>query len=137
RVGGTGGPLPGARERGPLGRTAARRPAAGVSACRRARRARCRGRRGGGLVSRPATAAFVAAFHREVAANRLNRFLHVHLALAGIAGLLPLFTPGDAAGAAPWWVLQATLYCLSLSTLLLGLSSAHGETDEFPLLFAQ
>lgn len=88
-------------------------------------------------MSRPATAAFVAAFHREVAANRLNRFLHVHLALAGIAGLLPLFTPGDAAGAAPWWVLQATLYCLSLSTLLLGLSSAHGEADEFPLLFAQ
>ena len=29
------------------------------------------------------------------------------------------------------------LYCLSLSALLLGLSSAHAEADEFPLLFAQ
>ncbi len=88
-------------------------------------------------MNRPAVAALSAAFHRELAAHRLNRFLHVHLALAAIAGLLPLFTPGSAAAAAPWWVLQATLYCLSLSTLLLGLSSAHGEADEFPLLFAQ
>jgi hypothetical protein len=29
------------------------------------------------------------------------------------------------------------LYCLSLSALLLGLSSAHAEADEFPLLFTQ
>ena len=39
--------------------------------------------------------------------------------------------------AAPLWVLQAVLYCLSLSSLLLGLSSAHAEAEEFPLLFAQ
>lgn len=88
-------------------------------------------------MTHPARAACGAAFRRELAALRLNRFLHVHLGLAGIAGLLPLFTPGDVAASAPWWVLQAVLYCLSLSTLLLGLSSAHGETDEFPLLFAQ
>lgn len=85
----------------------------------------------------PARAAFSAAFRRELAAHRLNRFLHVHLGLSAAVGLLPLFTPGDAAGAAPWWVLQAVLYCLSLSSMLLGLSSAHGEADEFPLLFAQ
>lgn len=85
----------------------------------------------------PVSAALAAAFRRELAAQRLNRFLHVHLGLAGVAGLLPLFTPGAASGGAPWWVLQAVLYCLSLSTLLLGLSSAHGEIDEFPLLFAQ
>jgi hypothetical protein len=34
-------------------------------------------------------------------------------------------------------VLHAVLYCLSLSALLLGLSSAHAESDEFPLLFTQ
>jgi hypothetical protein len=34
-------------------------------------------------------------------------------------------------------VLQAVLYCLSLSSLLLGLSAAHGDADEFPVLFTQ
>ena len=85
----------------------------------------------------PNRAAFTAAFRREIAAHRRNRSLHVHLGLAATVGLLPLFTPGDTAGAAPWWVLQAVLYCLSLSSMLLGLSSAHGEADEFPMLFAQ
>ena len=84
-----------------------------------------------------ARAAFHAAFRRELAAHRLNRFLHVHLGLAVAAGCLPLFTASDATASAPWWVLQAVLYCLSLSAMLLGLSSAHGEVDEFPLLFAQ
>lgn len=83
------------------------------------------------------SAALSAAFRRELAANRLNRFLHAHLTLAIAAGLLPLFTVTEAAGAAPWWVLQAVLYCLSLSALLLGLNSAHGEAVEFPILFAQ
>jgi len=84
-----------------------------------------------------ARAAVAAACLRELAANRVNRFLHVHLALAASAGLLPLFTPDDVANAAPLWVLHAVLYCLSLSALLLGLSSAHGEADEFALLFTQ
>jgi hypothetical protein len=61
----------------------------------------------------------------------------VHLALCAIAGLLPLFTPDDAARAAPAWALQSVLYCLSLSSLLLGLSAAHGDADEFPVLFTQ
>jgi hypothetical protein len=84
-----------------------------------------------------ARAAAAAAFQRELAANRVNRFLHVHLVLAAAAGLLPLFTPDDAAAAAPLWLLHGVIYCLSLSALLLGLSSAHAEADEFPLLFAQ
>ena len=37
----------------------------------------------------------------------------------------------------PSRVLQAVLYCLSLSSLLLGLSAAHGDADEFPVLFTQ
>lgn len=82
-------------------------------------------------------AAFTATFRREVTALRLNRFLHVHLAIAAAAGLLPLFTPTDTAGAAPWWLLQAVIYALSLSALLLGLNSAHGEGDEFAILFTQ
>jgi Cu-processing system permease protein len=82
-------------------------------------------------------AAFAASCQRELAANRVNRFLHVHLALAAVAGFLPLLTPDDPSGAAPLWVLHAVLYCLSLSSLLLGLSSSHAEADEFPLLFAQ
>src|SRR3954468_6657465 len=89
------------------------------------------------MISRSARTALGASFHRELAANRVNRFLHVHLALAAGAGFLPLFTPDDASGSAPLWVLHAVLYCLSLSSLLLGLSSAQAEADEFPLLFAQ
>jgi hypothetical protein len=89
------------------------------------------------LMNAPARAALAAAFQRELAANRVNRFLHSHLALASAAGLLPLFTPDDAAAAAPLWILHGVIYCLSLSALLLGLSSAHAEADEFPVLFAQ
>ena len=79
----------------------------------------------------------LATFHREVAEHRLNRFLHVHLALSAVIGLLPLFTPDATGRAAPIWVLQGVLYCLSLSALLLGLSAAHGDADEFALLFTQ
>jgi Cu-processing system permease protein len=75
-----------------------------------------------------------ATFFREVAEHRLNRFLHVHVGLCAVAGLLPLFTPEAAARSAPLWALQAVLYCLSLSSLLLGLSSAQGDADEFPLI---
>ena len=78
-----------------------------------------------------------AAFRRELAEQRLNRFLHVHLTLCAVTGLLPLFTPEAADRSAPAWVLQAVLYCLSLSSLLLGLSAAQGDADEFQVLFTQ
>jgi Cu-processing system permease protein len=78
-----------------------------------------------------------ATFSRELAEHRLNRFLHVHLALSATIGLLPLFTPDEAARAAPLWVLQGVLYCLSLSALLLGLSAAHGDLEESAMLFTQ
>lgn len=79
----------------------------------------------------------LATFHREMAEHRLNRFLHVHLALSLVIGLLPFFTPEATGRAAPLWVLQGVLYCLSLSALLLGLSAAHGDAEEFALLFTQ
>ena len=78
-----------------------------------------------------------ATFNRECAQLRLNRFLHVHVAMCALVALLPLFTPDAAARAAPAWILQALLYCLSLSSLLLGLSAAQGDADEFSLLFTQ
>jgi Cu-processing system permease protein len=83
------------------------------------------------------TATIDAAFRREIAEHRLNRFLHVHLTLCAVVGVLPLFTLDAAERSAPAWVLQAVLYCLSLSSLLLGLSAAHGDADEFPVLFTQ
>ncbi|HTV00715.1 MAG TPA: hypothetical protein VMF13_09270 [Luteitalea sp.] len=86
---------------------------------------------------RPQILTFRAALRREIAEHRLNRFLHVHVALCAAVGLLPLFTPDAAARSAPAWTLQSVLYCLSLSALLLGLSAAHGDADEFPLLFTQ
>ncbi|HET7217121.1 MAG TPA: hypothetical protein VFJ02_03700 [Vicinamibacterales bacterium] len=89
------------------------------------------------MIANATTTVIAAAFQRELAANRVNRFLHTHLALAAAAGLLPAFTPDEIASAAPLWVLHGVIYCLSLSALLLGLSSAHAEADEFPLLFAQ
>ena len=54
-----------------------------------------------------------------------------------MVGLLPLFTPDAADRSAAVWVMQAVLYCLSLSSLLLGLSAAHGDADEFAMLFTQ
>jgi ABC-2 type transport system permease protein/Cu-processing system permease protein len=79
-----------------------------------------------------------AAARREFLSHRLNRFLHAHVALIALAGLLPLFTPGEAlARGAAWWLLHAVLYAVSLSALLLGLSSAHAEAEEFSWLLGQ
>ena len=89
------------------------------------------------VLALPWIATIDAAVRRELAEHRLNRFLHVHLALCAVIGLLPLFTPDAAGRSAPAWVLQAVLYCLSLSSLLLGLSAAHGDAEEFSMLFTQ
>ncbi len=79
-----------------------------------------------------------AAAGREFLSHRLNRFLHAHVALVLVAGLLPLLTPGEAlARGAAWWLLHAVLYAVSLSALLLGLSSAHAEVEEFTWLLGQ
>lgn len=78
-----------------------------------------------------------ASAGREVLSHRLNRFLYAHVVLVLVAGLLPLLTPGDAlARGAAWWLLHAVLYAVSLSALLLGLSSAQAEADEFAWLLS-
>lgn len=79
-----------------------------------------------------------AALRREWLSHRLNRFLYAHLTLVLATGLLPLLTSGDEfARGAGWWLLHAVLYAVSLSALLLGLSSAHAEADEFVWLLGQ
>ena len=112
-------------------------PARGLSVLPAASRARARGVMEVSMFPLAHVMTLRAAFRREIAEHRLNRFLHVHLALCALVGSLPLFTPDAAERSAPAWVLQAVLYCLSLSSLLLGLSAAQGDADEFPLLFTQ
>ncbi len=77
-----------------------------------------------------------ATLARELLSYRINRFLHLHLALMLAIGLLALLAPPDAAApGASWWVLNGVIYVGSLSTLLLGLSSAQAEAEEFAVLF--
>lgn len=79
-----------------------------------------------------------ASVRREWLSHRLNRFLHAHLTLVAVAGTLPLLTPDDGlARGAVWWILHAVLYAISLSTLLLGHSSAQAEAEEFVWLLGQ
>ncbi|PTY08067.1 hypothetical protein DB347_00320 [Opitutaceae bacterium EW11] len=79
-----------------------------------------------------------AAARREWLSHRLNRFLHAHVLLLVAAGFLPLLTPGEGLmSGAGYWILHAVLYAVSLSALLLGLSSAHAEAEEFSWLIGQ
>ena len=86
----------------------------------------------------PAGNVIWATVQRELLSHRLNRFLHLHVALVLVIGCLALLLPPEAASAgAAWWLLNGVLYVASLSALLLGLSSAQAEADEFAILFTQ
>jgi hypothetical protein len=89
--------------------------------------------------SAPSLATIIrAGASREFLSHRLNRFLYAHIALVLTAGFLPMLTPGDGlVRGAPWWLLHAVLYAISLSALLLGLSSAQAESEEFTWLLGQ
>ena len=79
-----------------------------------------------------------ATFAREFLSYRINRFLHLHVGLMLAIGVLALLAPPDAAApGAAWWVLNGVIYVASLSALLLGLSSAQAEAEEFGMLFTQ
>lgn len=79
-----------------------------------------------------------ASMRREWLSHRLNRFLYAHVALVLVAGFLPLLSPGEALGrGAPWWLMHAVLYAVSLSAVLFGLSSAQAESEEMPWLLGQ
>lgn len=86
----------------------------------------------------PASRAILATLEREFLSYRINRFLYLHVGLMLAIGALALFAPPEAASpGAAWWVLNGVIYVASLSSLLLGLSSAQAEAEEFPLLFTQ
>lgn len=79
-----------------------------------------------------------ASMRREWLSHRLNRFLHAHVALVLVAGFLPLLSPGEALGrGAPWWLMHAVLYAVSLSAVLFGLSSSQAEAEELPWILGQ
>jgi hypothetical protein len=79
-----------------------------------------------------------AALRREWLSHRLNRFLYSHVVLVLVVGALPMLTPGDGfSRGAAWWLLHGVLYAVSLSSLLLGLSSAHAETEEYVWIMGQ
>lgn len=84
------------------------------------------------------TGVFGASMQREWLSHRLNRFLYAHIALVLVAGTLPLLSPGDALGrGAPWWLMHAVLYAVSLSAVLFGLSSSQAEAEEMPWILGQ
>ena len=79
-----------------------------------------------------------ATLRREWLSHRLNRFLYSHVALVLAVGALPFLTPGDGfSRGAAWWLLHGVLYAVSLSSLLLGLSSAHAENEEYVWIMGQ
>ena len=79
-----------------------------------------------------------ATLAREFLSYRVNRFLYLHVGLMFGIGLLALLSPPEAASpATAWWILNGVIYVVSLSALLLGLSSAQAEAEEFALLFTQ
>jgi ABC-2 type transport system permease protein/Cu-processing system permease protein len=88
--------------------------------------------------SASAARTITATLAREFLSYRINRFLYLHLSLLLAIGALALIAPPEAASpGAAWWVLNGVIYVVSLSSLLLGLSSAQAEAEEFPLLFTQ
>lgn len=79
-----------------------------------------------------------ATLGREFLSYRINRFLYLHVGLMLAIGVLALLAPPEAASpATAWWILNGVIYVASLSALLLGLSSAQAEADEFATLFTQ
>jgi ABC-2 type transport system permease protein/Cu-processing system permease protein len=86
----------------------------------------------------PAARTIRATFAREFLSYRINRFIYLHAGLMAAIGALALIAPPEAASpGTAWWVLNGVIYVASLSSLLLGLSSAQAEAEEFPLLFTQ
>lgn len=77
-----------------------------------------------------------AVLRRELRSALLNRYLQVFGLLALLGGLsAAVFT--EAAEAAVFTLLQFGLYLVPLFALLIGLTSARAEREEWPLLFSQ
>jgi len=79
-----------------------------------------------------------ATLRREWLSHRINRFFYWHLALLVAAGTLAVFVaPAQAESGVAWFILNAVLYAVSLSSLLFGLSSSQAESEELPFLATQ
>lgn len=77
-----------------------------------------------------------AVLGREFRAAILNLYLQV-FSLFALAGGLAATNVGETADAAPLFVAQLALYIVSLFALLVGVSAARAESEEWPILFSQ
>jgi ABC-2 type transport system permease protein/Cu-processing system permease protein len=80
--------------------------------------------------------AVCAILVREFRAALINRYFQIFAALSLFGGLSAAFFSEDA-NAVAFFVVQMTLYLVSLFALLAGVSSAQGERSEWQLMFAQ
>lgn len=79
---------------------------------------------------------FRAVLAREIHAAFMNRYLQTFTVLALLGGLASVWM-GENLEAVEHLALQACLYGIPLFALLLGVSSARMESEEWPLLFSQ
>jgi ABC-type transport system involved in multi-copper enzyme maturation permease subunit len=77
-----------------------------------------------------------AFFGREIRTVFRNRFFHVFAVLA-LTGGWSAVALGPSPGSIPFILLQLTLYLVPLFAVLIAISSAHGELEEYPFLFSQ
>ena len=77
-----------------------------------------------------------ALFAREVRGALLNRYFQVFASLSLLGGLsaATLVEDGDASA---FFIMQILLYFGSLFAVLIGVSTARAESEEWPLLFSQ
>ncbi len=77
-----------------------------------------------------------AILRREVRGSISSRYFQVFCAIA-LAGGIAATVFAEDASAAGLFILQLSLYCVSLFAVLLGVTSARAESQEWPLLFSQ
>ncbi|MDQ3115329.1 MAG: ABC transporter permease subunit [Verrucomicrobiota bacterium] len=77
-----------------------------------------------------------AMLWREVRGSISSRYFQVFCAIALVGGTAATVFAEDAS-AAGLFILQLSLYCVSLFAVLLGVNSARAESREWPLLFSQ
>ncbi len=77
-----------------------------------------------------------AVLWREIRGSLSSRYFQFFCAIA-LAGGIAAIAFADEASAASLFLLQIALYFVSLFALLLGVNSARGESEEWPLLFSQ
>jgi hypothetical protein len=77
-----------------------------------------------------------AVLRRELHSAFLNRYVQLFAVLA-IAGGVIVSQLGETSEAGPLFVAQLSLYVVSLFAVLVGVSSARAESEEWPIFFSQ